>query len=130
MLQFSVVQCYSLVWYSVTHWCIKSINTEFAIAIDFTFKVVPLGFCSVQVRPFFRISFWLHRRSDKNLACSKLRLFGIPANLSFIYIPHSHQALKLQCTVQCSTVLQFSAARAHQPYGIGNLFSAVVIQKE
>ena len=40
---------------------------------------------------------WLLRRSDKNLACSGLQLFfWIQAYLRLIYIPNSHQALKLQ----------------------------------
>ena len=57
------------------HWCIKSIYNGFAIVIDCTLKVVPFGFSSVQDMPLFRISFWLLRRSDVNLACSSLRLF-------------------------------------------------------
>ena len=72
----------------------------FAIAIHCTLKVVHFGFCSVQVMPLFRISFWIITRSDKNLACSGLRLFfvvvGILAYLRIIYIPHRHQALKFQ----------------------------------
>ena len=57
------------------HWCIKSMYIGFAIAIDCTLKVVHFAFCSVQVKPLFRISFWLLRRSDGNLSCSGLRLF-------------------------------------------------------
>ena len=67
------------------HWCIKSIYNGFAIAINCTLKVVPFGFCFVQVMPLFRISFCLHRRGDKKSAWSSLRLFGdlgiIEANL-------------------------------------------------
>ena len=80
----------------IPHWCIKPLYNVFAIAIECTLKVVPFGFWSVQVMPLFRISFWLPRRSDKNLTCSNLRLFGILTFLRLIYILHSHQALKLQ----------------------------------
>ena len=69
---------------------LKSIYDEIATAIDCTLRVVPSGFCSVQVMPLFGISFWLLRRSDKKLNWD----LGI---LNAIYIPHSHQALKLQC---------------------------------
>ena len=64
-------------WHSrhCPHWCIKSIYNVFAIDIDWTLKVVPFGLWSVQVMPFFRISFWLLRRSDTNLSCSGLRFF-------------------------------------------------------
>ena len=55
--------------YPPIQWCIKSINNEFAIAIDYTLKAVPFGFCLFQVMPLFRIFFWLPRRSDKNLTC-------------------------------------------------------------
>ena len=50
----------------IVHWSIKSIYNGFAIAMDCTLKVVPFGFCSVQVMPLFRISFQLLRKSDKN----------------------------------------------------------------
>ena len=82
------------------HWCIKSIYNGFAIVIDCTLKVVPFGFSSVQVMALFRISFWLLSRSDKNLACSNLSLiFYNLGQLRLIYIPHCHQALKLQCII-------------------------------
>ena len=46
---------------------------------------MPFGFCSVQVMPLFRISFWLIRRSDKNWSCSGLQLFGVKEYLRLIY---------------------------------------------
>ena len=82
--------CSQNIMSNIHHWCIKSIYNGFAIAIDCTLKVVPFGFCSVQVMPLFRISFWLLRRSDKNSSCSGLRFFldlGIfEANLPFVYL--------------------------------------------
>ena len=48
----------------------KSVYNGFAIAIDCTLIVVLFGFCSLQVMPVFRISFWLLRRSDTNFACN------------------------------------------------------------
>ena len=65
--------------------------------MDCTLKVVPFGFCSVQVMPLLRISLWFLRRSQENLSCSGLRFFWIEAYLRLIYIPHSHQVLKLRC---------------------------------
>ena len=59
----------------LSHWYIKSIYNEFAIAKDFTLKLVPFSFCSVQVMPLFRISFWLLRRGDEKFSCSGLRFF-------------------------------------------------------
>ena len=47
----------------------------FAIPIDCSLKVVPFGLCFVQVMPLLRISIWLLRRRDINLACSGLGLF-------------------------------------------------------
>ena len=60
---------------SIGHWYIKSVYNGFAITIDCTLTVVPFGFCSVQVMPLFRNSFWLLFRSDISFACSGLRLF-------------------------------------------------------
>ena len=99
----------------LNHWCIKSIYNGFAIATDCTLKVVPFNFCFVQVMPLFRISFWLLRRSEKNSSCSGLRHFlGIEAYSRLIYIPHSHQALKLQCNFLCTIWLGTCTAGCHQ----------------
>ena len=92
----------------IIHWCINSIYNGFAKAIDCTFKVVPFVFCSVQVLPLFRIFFWLLRRSDEKLACSNFGFFGILAYLRLIYIPHSHQALKLQSIIIIIIIIFFS----------------------
>ena len=79
------------------HWCIKSIFNGFAIAIHCTLKVVPFGFCSVQVMPLIKISIWLHLVTNICLSATCGLFLGIQAYLRLIYIPHSHQALKLQC---------------------------------
>ena len=59
--------------------CLTLVNQvnkkRFYIALDCTLEVVPFVFCFVQVMPFFRISFWGHRRSDNILACSGLPFF-------------------------------------------------------
>ena len=82
--QFSLGLARAMLWYwnactkslFAPHWSINPINNWFSIAIDCTLKVVPIGFCSVRVIPLFRISLWLLRRSDKNMSCSGLRIFG------------------------------------------------------
>ena len=78
---FSVVFKFQNLFVVVPHWCIKLISNGVAIAIASTFKVVPFCFCSAQGMPLFRISCWLVKRGDKNLAYSGLRLFGGFSNI-------------------------------------------------
>ena len=51
---------------------VYQVNNRLDKTIDYTFKVVPFGFCSVQAMPLFIISFWLLRKSDK---CIQVDIF-------------------------------------------------------
>ena len=50
---------------TLLYWCIKSIYNGFTIAIHCTFKVVPFGFCIVQVMLFSQSAFGYFTRTDK-----------------------------------------------------------------
>ena len=77
-------------------WCIKSVHNGFAIAIMLYLKSCAFWFLFCLSHVFFLNLRQLLGRRHLDTSCRELlNLFGIQVSLRLIYIPHSHQPLKL-----------------------------------